>query len=254
MSPDNSDIDRTDASETSSAAPSDESTADESTADKTTQEMNDLLEELRAEVTRLRAQQAKKQAESWVQRHPFLALTISSLAGAAAGYGAARATRPQPPSLSERARGRLRRLADEAQRVATGVGKDLSERAARSGEGVRNRAEETGRRLADQAQKQGAGLRKQAEDLARRASEQARRAGTETGETVRQATAEASDEARELGARLADEAEDTIEEQVESAQETLAGEDESSALRQSIFTVAGLAAGGYLAAKVRRWL
>ncbi|WP_263789767.1 hypothetical protein [Salinibacter sp.] len=249
MSPDNSDIDRTDASETSSAAPS-----DESTADKTAQEMNDLLEELRAEVTRLRAQQAKKQAESWVQRHPFLALTISSLAGAAAGYGAARATRPQPPSLSERARGRLRRLADEAQRVATGVGKDLSERAARSGEGVRNRAEETGRRLADQAQKQGAGLRKQAEDLARRASEQARRAGTETGETVRQATAEASDEARELGARLADEAEDTIEEQVESAQETLAGEDESSALRQSIFTVAGLAAGGYLAAKVRRWL
>ena len=249
MSQPDSEIDRTDASEASSDAPS-----NEPTGDKTAQEMNDLLEELRAEVTRLRAQQAKRQAESWVQRHPLLALTISSLAGAAAGYGAARATRPQPPSLSEQARGRLRRLADEAQRVATGVGKDLSERAARSGEDVRKRAEETGQRLADQAQKQGEGLRRQAEDLARRASDQARRMGSEAGETVRRATVEASDEAREIGEQLAEEAGETIEEQAESVQKTLTGEDESSALRQSIFTVAGLAAGGYLAAKARRWL
>ena len=249
MSPNNSDIDRTDASEASSDAPS-----DESTVDKTAQEMNDLLDELRAEVTRLKAQQARKQAESWVQRHPFLALTISSLAGAAAGYGAARATRPQPPSLSAQARGRLRRLADEARRVATGVGKDLSERAARSGEDVRKRAEETGQRLAERAQEQGDGIREQAEDLARRASEQARRVGTEAGETVRRATAEASDEAREIGEQLAEEAGETIEEQAASVQETLPAEDESSALRQSIYTVAGLAVGGYLAAKVRRWL
>ena len=79
MSQPDSEIDRTDASEASSDAPS-----DEPTADKTAQEMNGHLDELRAEVTRLRAQRAKKQAESWVQRHPFLRLTVASLAGAAA--------------------------------------------------------------------------------------------------------------------------------------------------------------------------
>jgi hypothetical protein len=44
---------------------------------------------------------------------------------------------------------------------------------------------------------------------------------------------------------------ETLEDQVETVQETLSEEDESSALRRSIYTVVVLTAGGYLAAKLR---
>lgn len=249
MSQNDSDTDRSDPAEESAEAPPDESAAQ----DTTTREMNELLGELRAEVTRLKAEQAKKQAESWVQRRPFLAVALSTVMGAAVGYGAAVATRSQPPSLSEQARRRLRGLADEARRVATDVGKDLSDRAARSSTDVRKRARETGQRLAKKAQERGKGIRKQAGDLARQASERARHVGAEAGETVRRATADASEEAREFGEGLAKEAEEAIEEQAESVEETLSGDEGPSTFRQSLYTIAGLTVGGYLAAKLRRW-
>jgi len=241
MSQDNS---TTDPSPSEHAPPS-------SNDEQTVQELNEVIGELRAEVTRLKAQQAKKQAKSWVQRRPFLAVALSSLLGAAAGYGAAVATRRRPPSLSEQARRRLRRLADEARRVAAGVGRDLSERAARSGEDVRKQAQETGQRLAKQARERGEGLRRQAEDLARRASKRAERVGTEAGETLRRATKEASEEARELGERLGEDAEEAIEEQAESVQEALPADGSPSTFRRTLYTIGGLALGGYLASKLR---
>lgn len=227
---------------------------DDVPGDESTEDLHKTLGELRAEVTRLKAQQAKQQAKSWIERHPMLAVTLSSLLGAAAGYGAAVATRSSPPTLSEQARGRLRDLADEARRVASDVGRDLSTRAARSSQEARKHAQETGERLAKQAQESGEGVRRETQELLRRASKRAQRMGAEAGEQIRHATEEASEEARELGESLAEEAEETVEEQAESVRETLSAKEESSGLRRSLFAVAGLAAGGYLAAKVSRWL
>lgn len=246
MSQDESTNDHASFSTTDPDASSEE---DVSPKTETTQEMHEVLGELRAEVTRLKAQRAKKRAKSWVQRRPFLAVTLASLVGAAAGYGAAAASRRGPPTLSEQARRRLRRLADEARHVATDVGKGLSDRAARSGQEIRERAQKAGERWAKQARQQGEG----AQEWARRTSERAQRLGSEAGQNLRRKTEEASEEARELGKTLAEEAEGVVEEQAESVREAVSATEGSSRLRRSLLTITGLAAGGYLASKVRRW-
>ncbi|PSR05407.1 MAG: hypothetical protein BRD54_00115 [Bacteroidetes bacterium SW_8_64_56] len=228
--------------------------SNELTGEESLEELQELLGELRAEVTRLKARQAKLQAKNWVQRHPAQAVVLSGLLGGAAGYGIAVATRTRPPTLSEQAQRRLRGLAEEARQAASDVGRDLSDRAARSGQQARQRAQKTGRHLAEQAEEQGEEVRKGARELLRRAAERAQRVGTEAGDTLRQATEETSKEVRELGETLAQEAEEVVEEQAESVTETLSAEDESSGLRHSILTAAGLAAGGYLAAKLSGWL
>lgn len=191
-------------------------------SDKSADELHQELEELRAELTRLKAQQARSQtqSQSWIERRPHLAMVLSTVLGAAAGYGAAVATRSRPPTLSEQAQARFQGLAEGAQ--------------------------ETGQDVQEEAQ-----------ELARLAIERAQQAGSEAGETLRQATEEASAEAQALGETLAEEAESTIEGiegQAESVQDTLTAEEESSGLRQSIYAAVGLAAGGYLAAKVSQWV
>lgn len=234
------------------------SDSEEGSLDPAQEQIHELLGELRAEVTRLKAHRAKARAENWIQRHPMLAVALAAGIGGAAGYGVGLATRPQPPSLSEQARRRLRGLAGEARRVAGDVGRDLTTRAARSGEQVRERAQKTGRRLADEAQAAG-------EKATREAQGWASRVGQETGEALRQAAAEAvrraregketaADEALELSETLVEQVGDAAGEQAEAVQEAISEADSSPGLRRTLFAIAGLAAGSYLAAVIRRWL
>jgi ElaB/YqjD/DUF883 family membrane-anchored ribosome-binding protein len=219
--------------------------------------MHELLGELRAEVTRLKAQQAKERAQNWIQRHPLLAIALSSGVGAAAGYGASMAFRPRPPrTLSERARQRLRGLGGDARELATRLRKRLGEQAARSGEQFRERAEKTGRRLAEEAQRAGESARREATERARRLGEEAterlREATEEASQRVREGREDALEEARELGESLGEQASDALQEYTDDPSEPAS--DDGRPFTRSLLALAGLAAGGYLAAKVRHWL
>ncbi|PSQ90976.1 MAG: 50S ribosomal protein L29, partial [Bacteroidetes bacterium QH_2_63_10] len=85
----------------SASSPTDQN---ETPNERSPEELREKIEELRAELTRLKAQQARSQAQSWIERRPLLAVVLSTVLGAAAGYGAAVARRPRPPTLSEQAR------------------------------------------------------------------------------------------------------------------------------------------------------
>lgn len=211
------------------------------------EDLKALLKDLRAEVTRLKAQRAKRHAQNWIERYPILSVTLSTGLGAAVGYGIAYATRPAPPTLSEQAQRRIRRLLDEAGRFASDVGRDLSDRAAQSGAEVRTRAEEAGRRFAT------------------RASERARQAGTEATTSLQQVAEEATkrvqegqqtaaQRARELGERVSKEASRAAEETADTVRERVSATDGKHTVKRSLLTIAGLAAGSYLASKARQWL
>lgn len=245
---------------TDTDAPSD---ADEDTATAQPQEdLYELLGELRAEVTRLKAEEARARAQNWIQRHPLLAAALSMGIGAAAGYGLSEAFRARPPrSLSERARWRLRGLGGDAQEFASRLGNRLKERAARSSTQLREQVEKTGRRLSDETQQVGEQARREAQEMAGQASDQARSLGEDASERLREATdeaarqlqerrGEAADGVRELGEKLGETASEAVEDVAggESVEE-----DERSVAR-SLFGLAGLAAGGYFASKVRQWL
>lgn len=224
-----------------------QSSEDEFQVPRDREDLHELLSELRAEVTRLKAQQAKQRAQSWIQRYPILALALSAGLGTAAGYGAALAQRPAPPTLSEQARRRLRRLVDDASRVASDVGRELSDRAARSGAEVRERAQETGRRLATRASEQ-------ARQAGSEASARLRRAADEATRRVQEGQKAATRGAQEIGESIAKEAEQVAQEQAESVREAVSETTKDRSVTGTLLTVAGLAAGSILAAKMRRWL
>jgi len=224
-------------------------------------EIHELLGELRAEVTRLKAEEARARAQNWIQRHPLFTVVISVGVGAAAGYGASQAFRPRRPQpLSKRVRKRLRGIGGDAQELAARLRDRLKERAAQSGTNLRNRAEETRRRLSEEAQKAGEQARQEAKEVADQASKQARSFSQDASERFREATGEAKrrlserrseavEGARELGEKIGETASETI-------QNRTGGESKSDRGRpfaRSLMALAGLAAGGYLASKVRRW-
>lgn len=88
-------------------------------------EMEALIGELRAEVTRLRVQQARERTRSWVQRHPVAAISLSVVLGAVGGYVGARLQTKPPSTLTDRARRQLSQLAQEARDLAADVQGDL---------------------------------------------------------------------------------------------------------------------------------
>jgi len=241
-----------------------EPSANESSSEAKT-DMHELLGELRAEVTRLKAENAKAEAQNWIQRHPLLAVALSMGVGAAAGYGASSAFRPRAPrTLSEHARERLRRLSDDARELAVRMGQRLGEQAAASGAEVRKRAERAGQRLAREAREAGMSASREAQDLARSASEQARRAGEEASQSLREATDEAArrfeerrtkagEDARELGKALGEKASERVKKYAADGSSD-ASESSGRPFTRSLLALAGLAAGGYLAAKVRNSL
>ena len=228
---------------------------------RTQDDLHELVGELRAEVTRLKAQKAKARTKTWIQRHPLLALALSAGVGGAAGYGAAMAVRPRlPRSLSGHARQRLRELTGDARAVADRLRKQLSDRAARSGAELRSRAEERGRQLAEEAQQAGDSARREAQEAVGRASEQARKLGEEASERVREATGEAtkrlrerrqaaSDQARELGEALGKRASEAV-----TGSDGAEASDEDRRISGTLLALAGIAAGGYVASKVRNWM
>ncbi|MFB6231590.1 MAG: hypothetical protein ABEL04_10580 [Salinibacter sp.] len=194
-------------------------------------EIRALLKELRAEVTRLKAHRAKEQTENWIQRHPMLAVSVSAVLGGAAGYGTALARRPRPPNLSEQAQRGLGRLAGEIRRVASDVGRTVTNRAAQSGQEAREQLQESGRQLAQGAREAPA------------------------VEALQQALEEApSEEVREIGKSLEKMAEETLGEQAESVQRAVSEIDDRPTLKRALWSIVGLAAGSFVAAQVRRWL
>lgn len=229
-------------------------------------DMHELVGELRAEVTRLRAQEAKERAQTWIQRHPLLATALSVAVGTATGYTLGRVLQPRGQgSLSDHLRERLGELTGDAKHAASRWGRHLGERVARSGAAVQNRAERAGRRFATEAQERGRAAQRDAQELARAATGRARQAGAEASERVQKASDEArthlrrqgekaSEEVRELGEALGEKASDTLEQ--------YGGSDESDTdpgtgggiFFRALFTLAGIGAGGYLASLVRRWL
>lgn len=235
---------------------------DDTAAEQPQEDLSELLEELRAEITHLKAEEARARAQSWIQRHPLFAAAVSMGIGAAAGYGVSEAFRSRPPrTLPERARWRLSRLGGDAQEFASRLGDRLKQRAARSGTQLRKRVEETGRRLSKETQQVGEQARRGAQEMAGQASDQAQSLGENASERLSEATEkaarhvqkrreEAADEARELGEKLGETASTAVEDVTGGD----SPEEDGRSVARSLFTLAGLAAGGYLASKVRQWL
>lgn len=221
------------------------------------QDLHELVGELRAEITRLKAQQAKARAKNWIQRHPLLTMALSIGVGGAAGYGIATAVRPRrPQTLSEHARRRLERLSENARRVASQLRDQVGDRAARSGAQLRERARETSQRLAEEAQEAGQSAQREAQDFARSASERIREATDEASRRIRERRQAASEDARELGEALGERASEVVGEYSDAVSDKLStstDDEEGRTFTRSLLTLAGIAAGGYLASKVRNW-
>lgn len=217
-------------------------------------ELEHRLEELNAEVTRLRARQARSESKkSWVQRHPVASVVGGLALGAAAGYGAARLFRSRPPeTLSGQARQRLQNLTADASKAAKRLQKDWGDRAATRGRDLRERAAAVGKDLMTDAQTAGETLRKEATS----ATERAQRAGEEAGTALRDTAEKTVQRVREAGESAASEAEDVVDTQLEALSDTAGTtvDDEEDASTTALWlTVGGIVAGGYLATKLRQW-
>ena len=205
-------------------------------------ELRERLDELQAEVTRLRAQQIRNESGSnWCQRHPVVSISLAAGIGAVAGYGISRLRTRPPRSLSEQAKQRLEQFTEDASKVAKRLQKDWGDRAAKSSKELRKRAADVGEELAKEAQS---------------ASERARKTGESASSSLRSATERAAQRVRDASTSATSEAEAAVEEQVEALTKAAsAGSDEQSRSgMQMLLTVGGLAAGGYLATKLRQWL
>jgi hypothetical protein len=219
----------------------------------TREELNELVTDLRAEVTRLKVERAKAETQTWMQRNPGLAALLSVGLGVAAGYGLARWTAPKPPErLSDRTRKALQDLAGRAQKAAADVSVDLEDRAARAGEGAR----EIGRRLLEDAERAGAAAGERARDWSREAARRAQELSTETSERAQRAQEEGSKRAREIGEQIAGDVEQAEEELERRARETADTVRSSlpsanSSLTSSVVSVLALAAGSFVAKKLK---
>lgn len=241
-----------------SQSPEDVSAEEEGSPSSTDQnDLHELVRELRAEVTRLKAQQAKARAKNWIQRHPLLTMVLSVGIGGAAGYGAAAAFHPHPPrTLSGHARQRLQGLTKDARELASRLRGQLEDRAARSSAQLRERAQETGHRLAEEAQEAGETAQREAQSFARTASERLRDATDEASRRFREGTEKAGRDARDVREALEDRASDVVDEYGGAVSDSVSEGTEAGGGRtfiQSLLTLAGIAAGGYLASRVRRW-
>jgi len=222
-------------------------------SDRVRTEMDDLLTDLRAEVTRLKVERAKAETQTWMQRNPGLAALLSVGLGAAVGFGVARWRAPKSPQrLSDRTRKALHDFADRAQKAAADVSVDLEDRAARAGEGAR----EIGRRILEDAERAGARAGERARDWGRQAAERARELQKETSERAQQAQQEGAARARDLGKQFAEDIEKAEEEVELRARETAdrvrsSMPNSSRSLGQSVVSVLALAAGSYLAKKLK---
>lgn len=216
-------------------------------------EMDDLLTDLRAEVTRLKVERAKAETQTWMQRNPGLAALVSVGLGAAVGFGIARWRAPKPPErLSDRTRKALQDFADRAQKAAADVSVDLEDRAARAGEGAR----EIGRRILEDAERASTKAGERARDWGRQAAERARELQQETSERAQRAQREGAERARGLGKQLAadiEKAEEEVERRARETADTVRSSmpDSSRSLGQSVVSVLALAAGSYLAKKLK---
>ncbi len=233
--------------ESTDSSSSEERTDPSSTASSETEpsraELRERLDELRAEVTRLRAQQIRNESGggSWFQRHPVLSASLAAGAGVALGVGISRLRARPPRTLSERAKQRLEQFAEDASKIAKRLQGDWGDRAAKSGKELRKRAADIGQQLATEAQS---------------ASERARKTSGAASASVREATKSAAQRVRDAGSSATSEAEAVVEEQVEALTEAAGAdaEEEGRSVAQVLLTVGGLAAGGYLATKLRQWL
>ena len=206
-------------------------------------ELRERLDELRAEVTRLRAQQVRSQSGTgnWFQRHPVLSVSLVAGLGVAAGYGVSRLRARPPRTLSERAKQRLEQFTEDASKIAKRLQSDWGDRAALSGKELRKRAADVGQQLAKGA---------------KTASERARTSGENASASLQDATKNAAQRVRDASTSATSEAEAAVEEQVEALTEAAGAEpdDQDRSVAQMLLTVGGLAAGGYLATKLRQLL
>jgi ElaB/YqjD/DUF883 family membrane-anchored ribosome-binding protein len=207
--------------------------AETSRSEMSREEMEELIQELRAEVARLKVQQSRADATSWLQRNAGTALALGSVLGAAAGYGLSKALRPTPPPLSERARKEIQRLLNQTLDTASETGRSVGERASRAGAAAREQAQSTGRRLAQEAETLRDVTRTQADAWRRQAAEELDRAEKAVEEQAR----EASERAREAA--------DTVRTSVEA---------NKTSIGTTVGSVLLLAAGSYLASKARDWM
>jgi len=211
-----------------------EATEGDSRDEQVDDDIDQLLDELRAEVSRLKADYAQSESQTWAQRHPYLAVMGATGLGAVAGYSIAVALRPAPrPPLTDRARRRLRRLTEEAHDVAGKLSED-----------VQRQASDVGTRLAEDAQDIGTAARTEAESLAASASEGAQKAGEDASRALQEATNRLVTRLRKQNGA----SEAKVQQIVDRIREAVSTSDEDArgGLGSSLLSVAGLAVGGYL--------
>lgn len=135
-------------------------------AEELRRDLLDAIGDLRAEVARLRVDEARTRIQQWVRENPTLAVFLATGAGILAGRLVTQALTPAPPPpLTERARQRARLLASEAQRRASDVGKGVAERAATAGREAQQRTSVAGEQLSRQAREWGTTVAEQARQL-----------------------------------------------------------------------------------------
>lgn len=174
------------------------SPGEEASEDDVKDELNEALKDLRAELARIKFEEARDRTRTWIQENPTLAVFLAAGAGILTGRLISKALEPAPPpSLSERARRQADRIVAEAQRQAREAQQRARQQAAETGEKVTRQARDFGSVIADRA----AALREQAR------------------QGVSEATEKASERARQWGARMEHEAEDVGEAVAKRAEE-----------------------------------
>lgn len=190
-------------------------------------ELAEAVRSLRAEIAKIDIDRARTRAKGWVDENPLLAVFIGVGAGIITGRLLSQALRPEPPSLTERARHRAGALggkagdyADElaaalalqlgrAARSAGEAGEFVSHRGADVAEVVSKRARGVSKELSERARETGKEISRKAEHVGRDVS---RRAGHASEDAARRAEelTEAFSESTLKSARVLEDAADEL--------------------------------------------
>lgn len=177
---------------------------DDPSAEEMRDELNDALGDLRRELAQLQVEEARDRVRNWIRENPLLALFLAAGAGLISGRVLAKALSPTPPpTLSDRARKQAQALRKRAERAASEVGHDVSERVARARREAERIGREAGETLSHRAQDWGdvatqraAALRERAAKNLTEAAQAASKQSEDTAERVKASAEEATEAAK----------------------------------------------------------
>lgn len=170
-------------------------------------ELSEAVRALRSEIAKIDLEQARTRAKGWVDENPLLAVFIGVGAGIITGRLLSQALRPDPPSLTERARHSAGALGGKAGGYADELGAALAyqlSRAARSAGEAGERVSHRGAEVADVVSKRARDVTKDLSERARETGKEISRKAEHAGRDVSRRAGHASEDAARRAEELAD--------------------------------------------------